>query len=476
MKKIVTLIALAALTASANAQDAGSYYMSRTGEIVTDVCFATRMSPNGQFVAGSEGTGDEGVVFLWDVNTNNYVIESESGGDVWNVMDDGTILGSNNNVPAFVKDKQWTNVIGEDIYNDPDKFSMGYVRGANADRSKLVGAIVNPNYVPYPVLWTKDGDTYKMDTLDYIPSKKWESDSAYYAASEGAYALSISDDGNVIMGRLNDNSWNLVVWTYNETTKHYDLDNVFWHYFLDNPKSGNKYTLISPEDMSPNGEWITGSCQHDYIKSWDFDTYVFRYNVKNKKLEYIPFPKDVTAGEMSNRSASGFGIANDGSIVAFLSTGENTPPDRMPYIIPGGDTLQVKLSDYLAARNFTIPEDMSSEMGISICDNSKDNSRFTGFFINGAAIEGFVFDMNGTSTGITSNKTLADNGKFCSMSEGKLIVPNGCDRLTVYNMAGNEVYCSASKAELYDLSSLPNGIYIVKVERDGNKLTTRVLK
>jgi hypothetical protein len=72
MKKIVTLIALAALTASANAQDAGSYYMSRTGEIVTDVCFATRMSPNGQFVAGSEGTGDEGVVFLWDVNTNNY--------------------------------------------------------------------------------------------------------------------------------------------------------------------------------------------------------------------------------------------------------------------------------------------------------------------------------------------------------------------------------------------------------------------
>ncbi len=462
MKKIFTPFAALLLSvAGVAAQENGQQFFYDHAAKVSSTSMAQTFSSNGKYLSGQEGQDNEGIVILWDTEANEYTIvnqdniESQQRG----VSNLGSVFGDHGGLPAFkaLGADSWTNI----------SENTGQIRGVNADESIFVGVTWDESYNCTPVIWKKNGETYEEIVLP-LPDQNDPTYGTYFTA--GAFAVNISDDSKIIAGQANDGPYSLILWRLNNAGE-YVFENVADSIMN---SEGSRWASIGMiEALSPNGKYVTGQCAHDYEMpegEWSFDSYAYRYDTETKEIEWIPFP----VGTEGERSARGFDVANDGTIVYSFNDSELN--NREAYIVRSGSRTPVPFAEWLSYSNVEYPEQMSDK-GVSLVSISGDAKKLGGSYVHtDGSVKSFFFHIPDLNTGVdevTDNNV--NNGNFCYVNGRVLYIPAGCDRLSIYNMAGLQVYTDADGAATsFNLASLPGGVYIVKAEKDGNIFVTKI--
>lgn len=176
------------------------------------------MSSNGRYYVGNELPES----FFYDSQTQEITylseVADEQTGAMWNgiylsaVSNDGTACGSYgegiDSSPALWKAGEWTILPVSENYD-----SRGSCNAITPDR-KLIGGYVlsipGRGIMYEPCIWKKSGDNYEFEALPY-PEKDWNGLAPQYVV-----VMSMSIDGNILMGRIMDNTGFFglpVVWT-----------------------------------------------------------------------------------------------------------------------------------------------------------------------------------------------------------------------------------------------------------------------
>ena len=441
MRKLFTLLAANMLIVSGLfAQESGEATFAEQAGKVSVNSQVTRVSPSGKYIAGQEDS-ESGIMLLWDTENNDYrTVDFKGAGQIWHVTDNGTLLGQANKRPVIFRTDD-----EEPVYID----TTGQAFGCNADETILVGiADYGDGMYVTPKVWRPDGETFTVKVLDYpADDQNFEN---------GAFAKGISGDGKLIWGTYAAYSYSMVVWRADEAGD-YVLDDVTKRLMAQDAA----ITGIEPEYMSPNGKYITGICYKG------FDGYVFRYDTEADKFELIATPAN------ENPSARGWGVADDGTIV---STNEPQMITRVPYIVRSGSDVMVPFAEWLSYSDVDIEDNISNSMSVTLSGISRDGKTIGGYYLGASGYVSFFYHIPGLQLGIgqvTDDIERDDN--FCYLSDRQLYIPEGCDALCIYTMAGLPVYTATDNtATVHNLSRLANGIYVVKAEKGGKSLVTKI--
>lgn len=402
----------------------------------------TRVSPSGKYIAGQEDY-ESGYMLLWDTENNDYQsVEFKGNGQVWHVTDNGTILGQANQLPVIVR-------LGDTEPTALD--TVGQAFGCNKDETIFVG-IGDFNFGTYvtPKVWRMVGEEFETEVLDYPKdNEKFEN---------GAYAKGISEDGSIIWGIYASYDYSLVVWRADEDGN-YVLDNVAERVMAQDAAIMG----IEPEHMSPNGKYITGFCTKDFI------SHVFRYDTETDNFEIIAGPADAAQVD-----ATGWDVANDGTIVS-----SNAPQMMMrePYIVRSGTDFMVPFGEWLSYSDIEIAEQIANSNSVTLSGISGDGKTIGGYYLGEGGAVSFFYHIPDLQLGVdeVTDNTVRDD-EFCYVEDGQLYIPGGCDAFYVYSIGGVQVFAAADgTATSYSLQSLPNGVYVVRAEKEGQNIVTKII-
>lgn len=443
MKKLFTLlVANMLIVGGVFAQDSESRkeYSEHAG--TNGSAQTMRVSSNGKYLAGQESYAS-GIMFLWNTETDEYTTINLGGeGQLWSVSDGGMAIGCALHQPVIIKLGDITPTVLAD--------TSGQAFGCNQDESIIVGTIEDYDGIQItPVLWRLNGDKYEIEYLDY-PKDNIE----YFEF--GAFARGISDDGAVIWGQAQNGPRDLIVWKL--VDGEYVLENVTENL----KKDYSDLNGLEPDHISPNGKYITGIA---YKTNGAFS---FRYDTELNELEVFPLPAGIQFADGHGR-----GVANDGTIVCAIEDLSS----RKPYIIRGGSSDMISFEEWLSYSNVDIPEQLSAASGVTLSGISGDAKTIGGYYQSATGEFAFYLYIPDLQLGVdeVTDNTVRDD-EFCYVEDGQLYIPGGCDALYVYSIGGVQVFAAADgTATSYSLQSLPNGVYVVRAEKEGQNIVTKII-
>lgn len=238
--------------------------------------FLTAISPNGEWVAGSTGMGDIVIRNLLtgkehyynsDGNLVNYNVGNSAP-----ISNTGVVIGTTNaNTPSYWKDGKWYDL------NTPNAQYTSYVFSITPDASLICGTVGTApmsldadRIMAVPAVWyLQDDGSYSDPEILPHPELDFTGRLPQYIS-----AVSVSDDGNTIVGQVTDNYGHVqepIVYTRDASGKwsykmiYTDLINprhfVFPEYPGDDP-----YLRPTQEEFMTEGEL------YDYVEAveaWD---------------------------------------------------------------------------------------------------------------------------------------------------------------------------------------------------------------
>lgn len=474
-----------------------SFAQDETGDfkvIENQLGVANSVSQNGKYIAGSFGA----LAFLYDTETNEMTVRKWGDNETYKpyfygVSNNGRIAGSLNDRPYYFYNNEWH------ALPMPSDRPMGDAFCISPDGSIIGGGIssyakIGPGD---PCIWTKQGDSYVQTLLPFPKLDEFSFTISYCSV------MAISDDGNVLLGRISCNDPLLIVWTkvngewnyrllgrelifnldkenpgkkplykeyvtaekgtaeYDEQIKKYNDDYAKWVEKYLQYITGNFIDVsVSAQSMSGNGRYVIGNIQNG-------DTY-----------EQSPFIIDFNNGDKATikntyeNVSRGSAIANDGT---WFGTTNSAPVFDAFVIKPGAD------------KELTIAEYIKSRCGVDYSDTiATMNMGNSGFAITNGDIN-LVCAWTGCGIYVEKGKTAINYYvKFHKTADGIEDVTtsnilNGSSlcfgekpvSYAIFNSVGSIV--SKGYASNASVANYPKGIYIVKINNEGKNKSVKFI-
>ena len=262
---------------------------------------AYSISENGRWICGTTP-----VIFAFtaDLETGDikyYEPYDDYGSEFRGISNNGIAVGFNGSYGAF--DTTTNNYI---VLETPDGL-VPIGNGITPDGSTICGVVVENEWFTYPVVWDISG-TYTL-----LPTPTSEE---LGFNTNGCYAMHISEDGNTIVGYIQDDMayYPLILWNRDSEGKwNYDISYTK-EYF--NPGNGTQqFTMFYPTGFSLNGKYVGLSLRN----ATDKTTCLGILNLETNKI--------VTAkadGSFPRATYNVSGISDDGIAVGFINYGLGT--------------------------------------------------------------------------------------------------------------------------------------------------------
>lgn len=424
MKKNITLLFLA-LTTAASAQ---------TMKTAEGSILGLHVSANGKYVCGDS---EEGAAFIWDIEKNTVITNSELYGEssAVAVSNNGTATGylGDGAMKYTAADGVMTMLDGE------DSETLSTAKYITPDGNLIVGANFDEAYRQQACIW-KDG------TKIVLPQPTTEE---LGFECNGSMAISASDDGSVIIGYAVDNfdTHPFIYWTKNADDT-YTLHNVCVGKYEPDFDGTNPYLQFAPAAISGNGKWVSMSLM-DNDESWA--SHMARYNMENGEIT-VAGVADGTFEEGAELQASE--IANDGTIIGNTASRMGMM-GRVGFIWKAGEENIQKLSEAFPTLTKLAEYETTTMVVPSITPDGKYIAGFSVLVDEETEIpyfQTFVIDTTADPTGI-NNTTAATTGET---------------ETTIYTLDGK-------KLDTQTTNGLNRGVYIIKSNNGKNVETKKVI-
>lgn len=435
------------------------------------------------------------------------------------VTDDGTLVGKNDKKqPAIYRDGE----IGWEALPCPEgEWKDGTCAQCTGDGKYITGYLIgkgnsNSPYKTIPALWEKQDDNeYKYIALpnpetDFLGGK-----------TQFVSPRTISPDGKTIIGVMmeqhgfysqpiiyhkKDNgtwdfetpfvalSYNMDVYKtwadkepqtkdfitahpgetdYSEQVKAYQRAHSKWQYeFFKAWKKGPEFTSV-PVIMSENGKYLAPTVvinQYSYtegatsIERTGQLVYPCRYNTVTKEVEIIKTVPDFVPIAVSN---DGDMLSSDGNKIILLLHENNE---------------KIELSEYL-----------KQKFGFNLYDKLPSNTEYLDCQTVGSRLDLIVASYRS----VDSNGELEKKEVICIktpivneiiqtlntpslasiyINNNMLVCSQKATKVSIYDLAGTEVFNSALSQTNYNIDGLAKGIYIVKAQINGQTIKAKVYK
>ncbi|MBO5086191.1 MAG: T9SS type A sorting domain-containing protein [Paludibacteraceae bacterium] len=380
----------------------------------------------------------------WNLETGERTIltEAEEGMSEANcINDEGTIIGGAYLFqPAFYKEGIWHTL----------EIPAGYTAGTVLDMT-----IVNGDTICVGNVQSADGNSYAAakwinGTYERANPNTIRRDRLGEAADVNT-CYNISEDGSVIMGSLEFNSYtNMLpfVVTPNEATT----------INTENEANLNTSYILWPK-MSANGKFITGKYRHVIFNAGNeypsVDIYQpCLYNVETKQFQIF---------EKEGVEWGGWDVDNNGIIYANSPVTEH--PIRQGYIITNGNAVELEqmliengvTEEQINAASAPAYEEYDNKLG-TIIAVSRDGKTIIGC-AGKTTTYNWVVKLSDETV---NNDQISYNNLSALYNNGNIILSGAVDAIEVYDISGalimNQTIESASIT-----TNLKNGIYIVKM-------------
>lgn len=472
------------------------------------------ISPNGKYSCGNEISQASSASYDMEENQSfiysKYTKEDPIYNMVWNVANDGTVVGKYGGDYGGSKTKIFY-AKGEDWHDlaVPEGISTsGCARCISADASIIGGystsmeertAMGRP--VLCPIIWTKNGDSYEPQVLPF-PREDW-----FGTTTSRAMAEQMSDDGSVIVGRLTDHSGmghQVIVWTKDVSTGEYSykLYGEQYTYNLDAEKPGpypKKEDYVHSEEGTPEHE-AELQAYYDACNKW-----VDKRNVGFSTQYLIDELAIYVSGNGKYVACSYKDLVNGGQIPFYINlesgditeitdTGDAAPRNmtndgKMVYVSPA---VGFARQTYIASTNAdiqTAQDWIKAEFGLDLAPFYEEN----GLSVSGTG----TIDTNATTWTFyqpdNSNpgygfdyfvKKMDDGSVVASMLDSKLTArvegrmlylnEDGCN-VEVIDMSGNILIQVKNSGNEVSLSDLSNGVYVMKVRKGTDNVVLKTV-
>lgn len=410
------------------------------------------VSLNGRFAVGSGSELTE-FAFIWDRETGEFTQITGSLGDaaeVYGVSNDGTVVGcfadSNNGevseggiaytIPGFWKDGQWTPLETE-LANEVGDMN-GEARTISADGRIITGYIRGTYTMHYndPITGNPNAETQVImfRPAVWIDGKlqAWENLPYAELLGQGMWLQAASEDGNILAGVYEhpSGSRSPSVWT----------NGSIHHIYGEQDKSDEDRYFFEGNvgSVSPNGKYVAGYWLPRDISSCTS----FVYDTENHTTENI-----------------------DGMGIATIVTDNGNVYGMTTYM--GASYIRTAdfcglLTDLLDSISYSqVPEDIPQ----TILGVSEDEKVLGGWYNLEDPDFGYIMmpsileicDPNDVD-GIAS---ASHESPAISISYGHILPPMGTEYTEILT-AGGQLMHKSHDASAFDLSALPQGVYVVR--------------
>lgn len=402
------------------------------------------ISNNGRYVVGQEGQFSG---FIWDTEMDKYETILRNNGSegnenksviAWDVLDDGTVIGSHEDKPGTRKNGEWS------FLPLPKGFRGGEAMGASNNGEIICGWVSDGK--GKACIW-KNGEIQILEGMDDDKGK----------TPQFVHAERISGDGSVVTGFLRTNQGFYVVglvWRAPE----YKCEALFMDSLLTKGGAWRSYTISA---VSENSKWLAGLIAR-YEDNDDSRAIAqpYRYNLETGELEYInDIEIDYGIGDGGPAAIDNLGTVYSASAMA------GNPYARHAYISQIGKP-SMDIGDYLS-EVYGYDEVMKTlpYTGI-IMSVTPESENWAGF---GAGLDdGQEFIYWGYKIEIRPDKisTIGEEGKTlsCYVNNRELFFKGHPTQVEVLNVGGAVVQSAAvGGIASVSLAGLPQGIYMVKL-------------
>ena len=324
--KTLTVIALVGLCVSCDKQPDPTTEKATLLSIVTnDDATFTGISNNGKWAVGGAFDNSDNAAFsiaasVWNLETGERTIltKAEEGMSEANcVNDEGTIIGGAYlNQPAYYQDGKWNTL------ELPEGYTMGTVTDLTVVGSDIIFVgRVQDNDAAQSIIAAK----WVNGVYEQATDRSLRHDHMGEAANVNT-CYAISEDGTVIIGSLEYNTWpNTTPFVINGSEK-FILE-------TENEQNQNLSYIWEPR-MSANGKYITGKYRHVvYNEGENFaSTDIYQpclYNIETKQFEIF---------EKEGVEWGGWDVDNNG--VVYANTPVTERPIRQGYVISNGNIVE----------------------------------------------------------------------------------------------------------------------------------------
>ena len=466
---------------------------------------AKAVSSDGRYICGDF----KGQAFIHDTETNSTIEIPPT----YNEYDVAVLDGLNDINPAGIAVGHWGDNAAYYENNKwhslpmPSNRGMGSAHSITDDGNIIVGeSEVSFLYGPgMPLIWTKEGDGYKLDSLPH-PDRD-----AFGRTIARCGALYISKDGSVIAGRFQDKSFAqfalLIVWKKVNGEWEYTLFGEELIYDKTKPHPGNMpesedYITAEPDtpeynaqveeynaaidefyiklmgednqggyskmcmlvtylggfDMSANGRYLIGTIK-DQLKE---SSYAYSIDLETASLTTY---KDITVG---GGSAC---VGNDGTMFFISMLG--LPVQDGTVLLPGAKE-SMGLAEYFKLRSgIDYSEQIASLNGnagtpiISADNNTVVCWLGTPDFIAADCNYYVKFAPDAIA------KAETDRTSVLSLKNKVLFIMEEVQEALVYDLTGRVIYKGAGRE--IDMHQWPEGIYLVKVSLKGKTVSEKII-
>jgi hypothetical protein len=328
--------------------------------LIPGIGYPNRISPNGQYVAGSR-EGKLGFLF----NTKNQTLTVDSSGirgsEAIDVNSDGLVCGIFRDPNLTIITEDWE-VAGErgpvplsvaGIYREGAWTSLGIgtlkiedlrdpYEGSQANAissdGKTVGGCLDTNAKVTPCTWTKNDDgTWTYNAYNY-PSND--------AKAQGSKILTLSGDGKIAAG------WAVIDWGGSRLP-------IIW-------KSPTDYTILSTEYSSMG---VSNISDNGKYAAFMIDRKAALYYVEENRYEIIPGHEGARTVEITAISDNGLvvGYSHFGNNISgewrhgFVYSKEMGLVDLANFIEVFAPEVQLPSSITFRGKFFTVPMDISAD-------------------------------------------------------------------------------------------------------------------
>lgn len=441
MKRFILLSLLSVFyICHSSAQEVTTHYFDQD-ELVG--AFFNKVSDNGKYVVGSfpNSLGS----FIYFMETDELVMvpvpdEDNPGSDLNDISDDGIAVGKFTD-PAVIDEKNGLACLVPGIYDYRTQTwtalerpegtiaaAYGYMASGvtiSAD-GKLIGGglpVENKKYVYNPVIWNGDG------TIRSIVAGPLTGDGSKFSA--------MSDDGRVACGWTDGSQYGKVgIWKDGELVL--------------NNKKGNG-SAVSPNGKYVGGRFLDGKNDFGWPFIWTEETGIVKVNC----------PDTVCAGAVID-------ISNNGRIaVGYVDYKGLT--DHHPFIIVDGEYYD--FDEYMWT-NFQVKGPMDQSFW-AIEGMSADGSVISGVaYIDGARLP-WIIKFN-KAMSVNSQKEEPAVKVYPNPASDVLNIEGEYTSATLYDNLGTCVLQDTYSAGKLNISTLPEGMYLVKVVKGRTTQTFKI--
>lgn len=436
------------------------------------------------------------------------------------VMNNGTIVGMNDaSHPAIYRNTEegWVEMPmpeGEDM--------TGTLFQCTGDGKYLVGHVIgrgdsNNPYSVRPSLWTlQDDDTYKYEILpnpqvDFVGGK-----------TQFISPRTISPDGNLIIGVMMEQngfysqailyykdesgawtyetpfveySYNMDIYNeimsrepkmsdyitvspgnseYMEQVTEFQIAYAAWQYELFTTwKKGPEFTSV-PIIMSEDGKYLAPTVREKtyhytegetYVETLDTKYYPCRYDTQSKELVMMPeIPGFIT-----------YAISNYGDMLT--GDGYNI------YLLPNGAGEKIELTEWLKQNynGYNLYDDLPSNTEYLDCQTiGSDMSLIVGTYRStaedGSLDQKEVFCIKLPVLNAIMETLNTPQSAEITVSENLLTFSGEASKVTLYNIAGQEIMPCVNATDRLDISRLEKGVYVASAVINGKEVKAKFYK